>query len=52
MFELDPVLEDHFKLFEDEVVGEPVPPGFVLDEVVFSGVSFLHGSVEVDTVPD
>lgn len=52
LLEFDPVLEDHFELFEDEIVGESVSPGFEFHEVVFPGVSFFHSSVEVDTVPE
>lgn len=51
LLEFDPVLEYHFEFLVDEVVSESVSPGFELDEIVFPGVAFLHGSVEVDTVP-
>ena len=52
LLEFDPVLKDHFELFVDEVMGESVSSGFVLNEIVFSGITFFHGSVEVDTVPE
>lgn len=32
-------------------MSEPVSSWLVFDEIIFSGVTFLHGSVEVDTVP-
>lgn len=33
-------------------MSESVSSWFVFDEIILSGVTFLHGSVEVDTVPD
>lgn len=49
--QFDPIFEYHFKLFVDEIVSESVSSGFILDKIVFSGVTLFHGSVEVDTVP-
>ena len=51
LLEFDPVLKYHFELFVDEIMSESVSSRFEFNEIVFSGITFFHGSVEVDTVP-
>lgn len=50
-FELQPSLEIHFEFLEDEVVGESVPSGVPLDEIVLVGGILFNRSVQVDTIP-
>ena len=33
-------------------MSQSVPPGLKLDEIIFACASFLHGSVEIDTIPE
>ena len=51
-FKFDPILKNHFEFFVEKVMSESVSSWFVFDEIILSGVTFFHGSVEVDTVPD
>jgi hypothetical protein len=46
-----PVLKYHLELLEDEAVGESVPAGVVLDEVVLVGGTLLDGPVDGDARP-
>lgn len=51
-FQFDPVLKNHFEFFIEKIMSESVSSGFIFNEIILSGVTFFHGSVEVDTVPD
>lgn len=51
VIEVLPLLHEDLELLEHEAVGESVPAGPELHEVVFMGGVFLHLAVDVDTLP-
>lgn len=46
-----PILKDDLELLENKVVGESVPAGVPLHEVVFVGGVFLQGAIQMHTIP-
>lgn len=51
LLEFNPVFEDHFELFKEEIVGEPISAWAPLNEVVFVGGIFFNGPIQMDSVP-
>ena len=47
-----PVLNHHFKLFENHAVSESVPARIVNHEVIFVGVVLFHSSVQRNSNPE
>ena len=46
-----PLLQNHLKLLENEVVPQPIPARVGLDEIDLVGCSLFDGSVDGDACP-
>ncbi len=47
-----PFFQYDFELLKEQIMREPIPSRPPLDQIIFMRSELLHGSVQVDTIPD